>query len=185
MTASSPAPPHIASFSKFVERLPNDHLKASVAFGLFMQAEQFWVNKQETEPNVRICCKYHEDYLTDYNIQQFIDKATESLNAFSNAIIGQKRSEFLQAALAEQKKFSWKAVGEGVVAAGAYSVLLILFSVIALRVGIDIVEVYKSMAGVRDEQHQASPAAPSVQAPLVGAAGKDSDVVNQNGVKTK
>jgi hypothetical protein len=46
-----PAPPHISSFKKFTNKIPSDHLRASVAFGLFMQSERSWVDKQNGEPN--------------------------------------------------------------------------------------------------------------------------------------
>jgi hypothetical protein len=46
-----PVPPHIPSFKKFVDKIPSDHLRASVAFGLFMQSERWWVDKQNGEPN--------------------------------------------------------------------------------------------------------------------------------------
>jgi hypothetical protein len=88
-----PAPPHIASFRKFVAHAPDDHLRVSVTFGLFMQSEQYWINERNNEPDARACCRYHEDFLNDYHIQQLLDKATEHLNEFSNAVEGEKRAE--------------------------------------------------------------------------------------------
>jgi hypothetical protein len=174
--------PHIASFRKFIARAPDDHVRASVAFGLFLQSEQYWVSTKGTEPDIKTCCKYHENYLNDFQIQQFFDNATEHLNQFSNAVVGKKQADLLQPILAEQKKFSWKNVSEGVVAgigaAGVWTVLLIFFSVVAQRNGIDLLEVYKGWAGSRQEQQHASPAGSAAQAPIVETGNQNDAVVN-------
>jgi hypothetical protein len=50
--AASTLPPHVSSFEKFNDEIPNDELVALVAFGFFMESERQWIECQKVEPGV-------------------------------------------------------------------------------------------------------------------------------------
>jgi hypothetical protein len=143
-----PAPPHIGSFQQFSERLPGDHLRASIAFGLFMQSEHKWVVGQNPEPNEAKCRNYHHDFLNNHEINRFIEEAGNRLNQFANAVVEQKRDAFLTETLKHHKRFRWKGALEALIGACAWTALLIGVSAAAHWGGIDLLEVAKHWAGV-------------------------------------
>jgi hypothetical protein len=150
-----PLPPHIDSFQRFNEVIP-DHLVASVAFGLFMRSERIWADGQNPEPTETRCRNYHRDYLTNHEIVRYKQNAENLLTGFANGIVAAQQPAFLAQALAAYRRAAavghkgFRFWGIGEVAGGAFvwAILLIVLSIIAARVGIDIFEAYKRAAGI-------------------------------------
>jgi hypothetical protein len=147
-------PLYVQAFEHFKDSNGNDPLKAYVAFGMYIEAECKWATSQATWPNN---ARYKEwfDCSFPHTTDTHVEKATDVLQAFANNIVDQEREEFLEAALKEYKdeaakaeKGFWRRVSEGVTAAFIWSILLIVFSIIIQRIGIDLIEVYQKAAGL-------------------------------------
>jgi hypothetical protein len=149
-------PPHIDSFRKFNDAIPNDHLTASVAFGLFMQSERMWVDRQNPEPTETKCRNYHQSYLTDHEIGRYKQAAEHLLTEYANQIVETKRPEFLEQSLSNYKIAAseghrgfrgWGTV-EATVGALFWSIILVVFFVIVIFVrGGDIFETWRRAIG--------------------------------------
>ena len=150
-----PKPLHVEAFEHFTRDIPNDQLLAFVAFGLFMEAERKWADGQPRWPSESKYKGYHQNYLIPHQTEEFRNGAERVLIELSNNVVASQKSEFLNEALARYKNQAQKGharfrkwgVAEAVFGAFIWSILLIALTVIAQRNGIDIIDVYKRLAG--------------------------------------
>jgi hypothetical protein len=148
-------PPHIDSFKRFNELIPNDHLLASVAFGVFMQGERVWIDQQDPEPTEAKCRNYHHSYLTDHEIERYKQAAVDLLTNYANGVVGTTRSEFLEQSLSDyrnaafkgHKRFRLWGIVEATGGAFLWSVILVVILLIIAIQGIDIFEIYRRATG--------------------------------------
>jgi hypothetical protein len=147
------APPHVASFKKFEARIPN-RLEASIAFGLFMESEKQWAER-EGSPSEAKYRNYQEALLTDYEIDRYARQAREFLADFGNEAVAKKRPELLQASLIAYEaaareghsRFRGFGILEALIGALVWTVALILFSFVLKYSGIDVIEVLHKVVG--------------------------------------
>jgi hypothetical protein len=152
-------PLYVAAFEHF-KRSNEDPLKAMVAFGLFVEAEHKWASSQQVWPTEAKYRHYHDCSLP-HTAANYANGADIVLLEFANEIVEQKREEFLAEALeayrnkaAESHHSFWKGVAEAATGALAWSLALILASIIFHRLGIDVLEAYEKAAGPKI-QHSA------------------------------
>ena len=145
-------PLYVQAFEHFKNN-HDDPLKAYVAFGLYIDAECKWAESQPAWPTER---KYKDwfDCSVPHSTDTHNEKASDVLQEFANNIVEQQKSEFLQDAVdafmeeaGKSEKSFGRGVSEALLGAFAYSVLLIVFSIIIQRQGIDLIEVYGRLIG--------------------------------------
>jgi len=125
-------PIHVAALEAFKAGIP-DHLEASIAFGLFLGAEQDWASRQASPPTEAAYRKYHSIYLGAYEIDRYHAAARQLLAEYGTNLINEARPDFLStslqnyqaAALAGHTKFRWWGTVEAAVGALLWSVALI------------------------------------------------------------
>jgi hypothetical protein len=133
---------HVRAFEYFSQNIPNE-LKAFVAFGLFMEAERKWASGQKDWPSETKYRGYHQNYLTPHQTDEYRDAAERVLINFSNNVVAETLTQYKG-----HTKFRWWGIVEAVIGAFIWSILLIALTIIAQRIGVDILEVYKRLAGV-------------------------------------
>ncbi|WP_315806571.1 MULTISPECIES: hypothetical protein [unclassified Bradyrhizobium] len=144
--------PHVSTFQRFLARI-DDQLQASVAFGLFMEAEQKWAehNGDPTDAKYR----NYQKQLTEHDIDRFANDANVVLSRFASAAVVTKRAEILQENLERYEAAAGKGhsafrgwgVAEALGGAFAWTFLLIGFSFLLKYYGIDLIEVYHKVFG--------------------------------------
>jgi hypothetical protein len=147
------APPHVSTFQRFNDRI-DDPLEASVAFGLFMEAEWEWAAEQGNPSDTQYR-RYQRDALTDRYIDMFRDNARVVLSKFGSEAVAARRIEILQQALRRYEaaaarghgKFRKWGVVEAFFGAFAWTLALILFAFVLNYAGIDVIEVFHKVAG--------------------------------------
>jgi hypothetical protein len=144
----SEPPIHVAALEAFKAEIP-DHLESSIAFGLFLDAEQDWASGGNPTPTEAKYRKYHSIYLRPYEIGRYRDGARQLLAEYGTNLIDAARPDFLKtslqhyqaAALAGHRKFRWWGTVEAAVDALWWSLALIGLSFLAAWVtGIDILD---------------------------------------------
>jgi hypothetical protein len=155
-------PLYVCAFEHFKNN-NEDTLKAFVAFGLFIEAEQKWAASQENWPTEAKYKHYH-DCTLPHQAHNYQSGAEDVLVQFANGIVEQERREFLQMALDQFKQEAakshhgfWRGVLEATSGAFVWSVLLIVAAIIAGRLGIDVLGAFERAAGA---PHPASTSAP-------------------------
>jgi hypothetical protein len=156
-----PKPTYVLAFEHFNGN--SDPLKAIVAFGLFVESEVKWAQAQDTWPTEAKCKTYHDCQLP-HQAEQYQSAADEVLMKFANGLIEQKQAEFLQASIDEFKKEAakahhgfWWGVLEGMTAALAWSLLLIITAVIVGRLGIDVLGAFEKATGSQPQHSAPAP----------------------------
>jgi hypothetical protein len=145
-----PPPLHVAAFERFNGSIP-DHLEATIAFGLFLVSEREWANAFNPPLNAAAYATFHQNYLTPHEIWRYHQQALQLLPDFGTRVVEAKRPEFLGEALSEYRKsaaaghsaFRGFGILEAIAGALAWTVVLIIFSLIVVSNGIDIFEYYK------------------------------------------
>jgi hypothetical protein len=141
------APPHVSTFQRFLGLIPS-HLEASIAFGLFMESENFWANRAGDPSDVKY--RNYQKALTDHDIKRYEQEARQFLTDFANDAVAAKQVDFLVASLAAYEdvgreghsKFRGWGVVEALAGAAGWTLILIVFWLVLKYSGIDIVEVY-------------------------------------------
>lgn len=160
-----PKPTYVEAFEHFKSN-NEDALKAYVAFGLYIEAECKWAELQPTWPTP---AKYRDwyDVAIPHTVAAHNDNAIDVLQDFANNIVAQQKAAFLTAAMAQYQQAaaqSKKSFLDGVIEAAtgalAWTLFLIVISIIINRAGIDLLEIYGKVAGVKTE-HAAPPPAPA------------------------
>jgi hypothetical protein len=150
-----PAPLHVAAFEAFNTHIA-DHLEASISFALFLVSEREWAATRNPPPDEAAYQTFHQNYLTPHEIARYQQTARELLAEFGTTIVNAKRIEFLEDALADYRNaaasghrgFRVRGVLEATLGALVWTILLIAFSIILARGGIDIFDYYQRAAGV-------------------------------------
>jgi hypothetical protein len=145
-----PTPLHVAAFEKFNKEIP-DHLEATVAFGLFLVSEREWAGGQNTAPTVGDFETFHQHYLTPHEIWRLHQDALGLLAKFGTRLVQAKRVEFLEDAIkqyrlsaaAGHRQFRGRGVLEAILGAAAWTIVLVVVSILLAWGGIDILEYYK------------------------------------------
>ncbi|MEA2823482.1 MAG: hypothetical protein QOJ86_5486 [Bradyrhizobium sp.] len=148
------APPHVSSFQRFAEQIPN-HLEASIAFGLFMQSEAQWAAKAGNPSDAKYR-NYQAALLTDHEIERYAKQARDLLTYFGSEAISGKRAELLKENLERYEGAAGKGHsrfrGWGVIEAtlGAFlwtCILILTVGVIAKYAPIDLVDIVHKISG--------------------------------------
>jgi len=150
-----PAPLHVAAFDAFNAQIA-DHLEASISFALFLVSEREWAATRNPPPDEAAYQTFHQNYLTAHEVARYQQTARELLAEFGTNIVEAKRIQFLESALAEYRSaaerghrgFRVRGVWEATLGAFFWTILLIVFSVMLARGGIDISDYYQRAAGV-------------------------------------
>jgi len=152
-------PLHVTAFEHFKSKNPN-HLEAMIAFGIFIDGEQKWANEKNPPPTDAKYRQYHDTSLSQQHTEFCMDSARTILQNIANETIAAKKAEFLSEAIEQYKaeaskghnSFHWWGLAEATIGAVSGSVIwtlsLIGITAIALRSGIDLLEIYKKMAGL-------------------------------------
>src|SRR5262249_48146100 len=145
-----PSPLHVTAFDAFNAQIP-DHLEASIAFALFLVSEQEWAARRNPPPNAAAYQTFHQNYLNPHEIGRYHTVARQLLAEHGTKLVQAKRVEFLEDALREYRtdasqghsQFRGWGITEALLGALAWTLLLILFSIILAWGGIDILEYYQ------------------------------------------
>jgi hypothetical protein len=150
-------PLYVQAFERF-KKDSGDPLTAYVAFGLYIDTECKWAATQTSWPDGEKYKHYHDSTIP-VSIEAHNEKAEAVLLEFADKIVEGEHNKFLAAALdsykeaaAKSEKGFWQGVGEALVGALAWSILLIVVSIIFQRVGVDVLEVYEKAAGRKIER---------------------------------
>src|SRR5258708_5210920 len=142
-------PIHVSAFEHFYHSCES-HLEAAIAFGLFMESEHKWANGQEVWPTQKKYTDYHSIYLTTHETEGYKENARRLLLEYSNNLVGSERAQFLEAAVRQYRTeagrghsaFRKWGVVEAIIGALLWTIILIIASIIAVRFGIDLLEIY-------------------------------------------
>lgn len=145
---------HYKAFDKLVkDKARPQQLNALVAFGLYMEAECRWAERFD-KPTDTDCVTYHNNGSMPYFLNQYEDQAQKLLSDFGEAILASNQKKVLASAVEgaieaahKTKKAFARGISEAVVGALVWTVILIGITIIAQRVGIDVIEIYKRAAG--------------------------------------
>ena len=155
-----PTPLHVSAFQKFNEQI-EDHLEASLAFGLFLKSEHEWAQEQGGDPSEAKYRVFHNGYLNAHEISRYKDAARDLLAVYGNNIIALKQSDFLKEALATYEesasrghsRFRWFGVLEATSGALLWTIVLIVGTILAAWNGIDLFEYYQKARNVVGGTH--------------------------------
>ena len=147
-------PIHVSAFEHFYNSCES-HLEAAIAFGLFMESEHKWASRQATWPTEKKYAAYHEIYLTPHEAEGYRENARRVLLEYSNNLVESEQAQFLEAAVQQYRTeagrghsaFRKWGVVEALVGALLWTMILIVVSIIAVRFGIDLLEIYQKAAG--------------------------------------
>src|SRR5690242_19074829 len=92
------SPVHVAALEAFKAEIP-DHLEASIAFELFLDAEQDWASEENPTPTEAAYRKFHSIYLRPYEIGRYHEAARQLLAEYGTNVVNAARPDFLTASL--------------------------------------------------------------------------------------
>lgn len=146
------APPHFTTSQRFNARI-GDQLEASVAFGLFMEAERIWAEREEDPSDLKYR-NYHQ-VLTEFDIDRWAENARIVLSRFGSQAVTARRAEILQeslqryetAARTGHRGFRWYGVLEAAIGTLVWTLTLIIGSLVIRYGTIDPIEIYHKVAG--------------------------------------
>jgi hypothetical protein len=146
------SPPHVSTFQRFSAQIPN-HLEASIAFGLFMEAEKMWSDQARNPTDTKY--RNYQEAVTDHDIGIYAQRARGFLNNFGSAAVAGKRAEFLKESLERYESaasrghsgFRWWGIFEAWAGSFMWAAALIVFSVMLKYGTIDPFEIYNKVAG--------------------------------------
>ena len=135
-------PSHVEAFD-FISEGNNDEIRDYIAFGIFMRSEKNWAQQKAPEPDDAAYRLYHHTLLNPYERERYREAATKVLSDFATTAISAEYNELLK----HHRKFRGLGILEAVLGAIAWTVILIVITILAQRAGIDLLEVYKHAAG--------------------------------------
>lgn len=146
------APAHALTFQRFAEQIPN-HLEASIAFGLFMESETMWAARAGNPSDAKY--RNYQEALTDHEIGRYAQQARDFLSNFGSDAVASKQAEFLRESLEQYEsaarrghsRFRGWGIVEAVFGAFVWTLALIAISFVLKYAGIDLVEIYRKVAG--------------------------------------
>jgi hypothetical protein len=136
-------PAHVEAF-EFLSEGTQDEIRDYIAFGLFMRSEDGWASGKARLPTDAEYRKYHEHILTPLERGRYRDGAIKVLEGFAASAIAKERADLLR----YHKRFRWAGIVEGILGAFCWTLLLLVLTIVAFRGGIDILEYYKTAAGL-------------------------------------
>lgn len=121
-------------------------IEGFVAYGLYKVAKREWVtdfvDRQKRKPNDAELDAYTSSW-TASQLEGARERASQSLAQFAQASIDEAEPRILQKAL---KGNFWRSFFPSVVAALAYTVILLILAFILTAVGVDILGILENMA---------------------------------------
>lgn len=166
-------PLHVLAFEQFKNN-NDDPLKAYVAFGLYIEAEYKWASSLPAWPSDGRYKTYYQCSLP-HSVNNYENSADQILIDFANGVVAEHSESFLQQANTEVKEELsqvddkiaelrtlvhgirhapwWKGVLEATGGAILWSAILIIATIIAGRLGIDVLGGFERAAGVQEQQH--------------------------------
>jgi Ran GTPase-activating protein (RanGAP) involved in mRNA processing and transport len=110
-----------------------------IAFGIFTEAEQ--------RANLQNDARYGQnlDMLLKTNSEFCLEEARRALLKYSDEAVGQRMegalNDFKSRATVDHKKFRWCGVGEAMLAAFFWALLLLAIAAVIVFVGVDVIDV--------------------------------------------
>ena len=153
MSPARKAPLHaryIEAFEYFKQQSGDNYFRSLIAFALFVDAVAKYSDDGASEGEVR---KYFDLAVTQFS-RQFFSGADDVMVKIANDFIVEKQSEIISEAIDHAHRvFRWRGVCEAFFGALAWTVFLILISLLAVWAVPDVVEY------LRKAYHIAHPAA--------------------------
>jgi hypothetical protein len=148
-------PLYVQAFEHFINKNKDDKLKALVAFGLYIEAEQKWASTQAVWPTEAKHRHYHNCSIPVDGATDHYDEGAESvIFEFVNDVVEFEKEQFLEAAVAAYKLEAakgrhkwWHGVLEATGGAILWSFILLGGAIFAGRMGIDVIGVFERAAG--------------------------------------
>jgi hypothetical protein len=152
------ARPHLPAYQFLVVQRPSkvlsDQLEALVALGLYFESECKYFASFTAEPTPRELEAFHRVVSAPSALGKLREEATRLVDRFGDEVVAKAQRDHLTQAVAAAveavhgaPRSFWRGVWEAITAAALYSVMLIIFSIIAHRLGIDILEAYRHAYG--------------------------------------
>lgn len=145
---------HYRAFKLLVEGRSQQPLTALVAFGLYMEAECRWAEQLSKPPADSDYVTYHTNGSMPHFLHRYQDEANGLLTQFGETLVVSHQKKVISSAVEAAVEGVHKApksfvrgMFEAVGGAFIWTAALIVFSIIAQRAGIDLIEVYKHASG--------------------------------------
>lgn len=133
----------------------DDDIIGLFAYALYKQHKRDWLisHKSEngSEPNAAEKAAFMRSQLLDKTVQSYRRRANDILSDYTNQVVEEAKPEHFKEALTERIENAlgyWRGVWSGMGAAFFYTLALIALSVIIQISGIDLLEVYRKIAGL-------------------------------------